>query len=61
MDPSGGLEVLDDPEPLYTSSGTVVWWMTGGTAGETYEVTVHIVTSGGREDERPVRVSVGDR
>ena len=31
---------------------TTTVWLSGGTAGERYEVKCHIVTSGGREDER---------
>jgi len=60
VDPTGSLEVLSDPAPLY--SGTqVVWWMQSGTAGTTYDVTVRITTAGGRVDDRTVGVAVVER
>ena len=34
------------------TSTTVTAWLSGGTEGETYSVTCHIVTAAGREDDR---------
>ena len=39
----------------------VVMWLGGGTVGTTYLVTVHIVTSAGRADDRTTRVVVVER
>lgn len=36
----------------------VTVWVSGGTVGQTYKVTCHIVTAGGREDERTIYVVV---
>ncbi len=41
------------------TSATV--WLSGGTAGQIYTVMNHIVTVGGRTDERSFRVFVQDR
>ena len=38
-----------------------VVWLSGGTAGQTYTVTNHIVTAGGREDDRSFQIVVKDR
>lgn len=35
---------------------TTTIWLSGGTAGETYSVKDHIVTAGGREDERTLTI-----
>jgi hypothetical protein len=40
---------------------TVVAWLTGGTAGDTYEVTCHIETTDGRIDERTRTIRVRQR
>lgn len=51
---------LDDEE--ITDAGTsVTAWLTDGTAGKSYSVTCHIVTSGAREDERTIRIDVRNR
>lgn len=43
------------------SSGVVTAWLSGGTAGTTYEVACEIVTSLGRTDERTIAIVVEDR
>lgn len=39
----------------------VTAWLSGGTVGESYAVTCHIVTAAGREDDRTVTVTVRER
>lgn len=36
-------------------------WLSSGTAGTDYRLTNHIVTAGGRTDERTIRIQVRDR
>lgn len=36
-------------------------WLSGGTAGQDYDVACKIVTDGGRTDERTIRVPVRER
>jgi|AMWB02.1.fsa_nt_gi hypothetical protein len=40
---------------------TVVAWISGGTAATTYQVTCHIVTAAGREDDRSIYIVIGER
>ncbi len=42
-------------------SAIVAWWLSGGTAGRTYDITVEITTAAGRLDQRTVRVYVVNR
>lgn len=42
-----------------TTSTTV--WLSGGTVGQRYSVVNRIVTTGGRTDERTIRIVVVDR
>ena len=42
-------------------SGIVTAWLSGGTAGETYEVACKIVTNLGRIDERTIKIMVRER
>jgi hypothetical protein len=39
-----------------TTTATV--WLSGGTAGEVYEVVNHITTAAGREDDRTMKIKV---
>ena len=39
----------------------VTVWLSGGTVGQTYSVTCHVVTAAGREDDRTVTVTVMER
>ena len=43
------------------SGKTVIAWISGGTAGNTYRVTCRIVTAGGRTDDRSIFIKVKER
>ena len=43
------------------TSTAVLAWLTGGTAGVTYAVVCHITTTGGRQDDRTLQITVEDR
>ena len=43
-----------------TATRTTVW-ISGGTAGQSYTVSNHITTSGGRTDDRSFVIQVQDR
>lgn len=42
-------------------SDDVTVWLSGGTVGENYNVTCHVVTSAGREDDRTMTIKVRER
>jgi hypothetical protein len=48
-------------EETVIAATTVTVWLKGGTVGASYNVTCHIVTAGGREDERTATVTIMDR
>lgn len=50
-----------DSSALADTSSSVVAWLSGGTAGETYLVTCQIVTTNSRTDERTITVKVRQR
>ena len=52
-----GLTKVSDSE----SSGIVTAWLSGGTAGTSYNVACKIVTSDGRTEERSITVLVRER
>ena len=52
-----GITIASDPAPSSTGTRTTVW-LSGGTVGESYDVTNHIVTAAGREDDRTIRIYV---
>lgn len=70
-------EWLDDGETISTSSfivtvgitvnstshttKTATVWLSGGTAGQVYQVTNRIVTSAGRTDDRSITIRVTER
>lgn len=45
----------------YPINTVVTVWLSGGTAGERYAVTVHVVTDADREEDRTFEVSVVER
>jgi hypothetical protein len=54
--PAGITKVSD------TKSTTVTTvWLSGGTAGETYDIVNRITTDGGRTDDRTIRIIVEER
>jgi hypothetical protein len=55
-DPTG--LVLDSDSATTT---TVTAWLSGGTDGESYTVTCHIVTAAGREDDRSMTFMLSER
>jgi len=44
-----------------STSASVTVWLSGGTAGETYEPACLIVTDSSRTDERTMKIHVGER
>lgn len=48
-----------DMESNTTKTATV--WLSGGTAGQVYQVTNRIVTSSGRTDDRSITIRVAER
>lgn len=50
-----GAVAVDDSS--FTTTTTTVW-LSGGTAGQRYLVTNHIVTAAGREDDRSLRITI---
>jgi hypothetical protein len=45
-----------------TNTSTVATvWLSGGSAGRSYKIVNHIVTSGGREDDRTLEIVVRER
>jgi hypothetical protein len=44
----------------FTTTATTTW-LSGGTAGTTYSVVVHVTTDDGREDDRTITIAVQDR
>lgn len=43
------------------SGGKAIVWLSGGTLGQVYTVTNHILTNQGREDERDLLILVVNR
>jgi len=54
--PSGITKVSDS-----TTTTTTTIWLSGGTADTDYELINHIVTAGGREDDRTITIRVRQR
>lgn len=48
--------ITKDSESNTTTAATV--WLSGGTVGQSYTVTNHIVTSQGREDDRSMQIQI---
>jgi len=54
VDADAGLTVDSDSN----TTTAVTAWLSGGTAGQSYGVTCHVVTAGGRKDDRTIRIIV---
>ncbi len=54
--PSG---LTEDSSTNTTTTATI--WLSGGTEGTRYEVVNHIVTAGGREEDRTIQIVVRER
>lgn len=50
-----------DSASTVSDDTAVVAWLSGGTVGEFYNVTCHIVTSAGREDDRTMSFRLVER
>lgn len=50
----------DTPGPSLTG-GTATIWLSGGTVDTDYKVTCRLTTTGGRIDDRTIRISVRER
>jgi hypothetical protein len=55
-----GITIMTTPAPSHTTTTTTVW-LEGGTAGQSYQVTNHVVTAAGREDDRSLWIRVRER
>ena len=60
---AAGLTVAPGPTPPapVAAAGVVTYWLTGGTEGQVYAVTVHITTNQGRTDDRTDLIKVEQR
>ena len=54
--PSG---IMKDSDSKTSTSATI--WLSGGTDGEEYTVTNHIVTASGREEDRSITIVCKER
>lgn len=52
-----GIEIADDS----STDTTATVFVSGGTVGERYAVTNHIVTAGGREDDRTLTIRIREQ
>lgn len=43
------------------TADTTTVWLSGGTLGSQYLVTTHVVTAGGREDDRSILIDIKER
>ena len=55
--PSG----LTQPQTATLVGAKATVWLAGGTVGQVYTVSVHVVTAQGREDDRSFTVRIQDR
>lgn len=55
------LELLVDSFALSDNNTSIVFWLSGGTINKEYTVTVHIVTSLGRQDDRSMKVQIVEK
>ena len=58
---SGDASPLAAVTPLEKDTTSATAWLSGGTVGNSYTVTVEIVTTGGRTDQRSIEIRVVER
>jgi hypothetical protein len=56
-----GITLAPTGHPTTNTTTTVIAWLAGGTLGEKYAVTFHIVTAAGRELDRTIRIHIVER
>ncbi len=56
---TAGTGLTVDSSTATTTAVTV--WLSGGSVGQSYAVTCHIVTAAGREDDRTATITVQER
>lgn len=54
-------DVTVNSSSITDSGRSVTAWLSGGAADTSNELTCHIVTDAGREDDRTIRVSIRER
>lgn len=59
--PTGLTESIDPRHGRTLDAGKATIWLSGGTEGQTYLVTCHLITAGGREDDRTLPVRIRNR
>jgi hypothetical protein len=52
---------LTQPSASSHSDTTATVWLAGGTEGNSYTVTNHILTASGRQDDRSITITVAQR
>lgn len=50
-----GITVTSPVAIQHTTTATTVW-VSGGTAGSSYDIAVHVTTNGGRQGERSITI-----
>lgn len=55
MTPTADAGITIDSSSNTVATSTV--WLSGGVAGSSYDVTMHVVTNGGREDDRTITIT----
>lgn len=52
--------VINEPLPQFTTTHTTVW-ISGGTVGETYTVSIRVTTNGGRTGDRSIDITIREK
>jgi len=62
--PTGGITLASSYNGSFAATATLTpgnyiatFWATGGTAGNSYDITVHVTTASGRQDDRTVTIT----
>lgn len=53
--------LIKESEEIVDDGRNVLVWLSGGTAGQTYDVTCHITTNAQRTDDRTMTIAVQNR